>query len=107
MTTSDRPLRIAFLMDPLEGIDIAADTSFVMMLEAQQRGIDGALIQLHQVLRHLLDAARQTVAVKRAHRLERLEDQQIEGPVKQVRSRSRHNLSLSVSRLPEGIPTFP
>ena len=33
-----QPLTFAFVMDPLEGIDIAADTSFVLMLEAQQRG---------------------------------------------------------------------
>ncbi len=33
-----RPLTFAFVMDPLEGVDIAADTTFVMMLEAQQRG---------------------------------------------------------------------
>ncbi|MBW2267088.1 MAG: glutathione synthase [Deltaproteobacteria bacterium] len=36
------PLTFAFVMDPLEGIDIDADTTFVLMLEAQQRG--------HQVL---------------------------------------------------------
>lgn len=28
----------AFVMDPLEGVDIAADTTFVLMLEAQRRG---------------------------------------------------------------------
>jgi glutathione synthase len=28
----------AFVMDPIESIDIAADTTFVLMLEAQQRG---------------------------------------------------------------------
>ena len=32
------PLTFAFVMDPLEGVDIAADTTFVLMLEAQQRG---------------------------------------------------------------------
>ena len=31
-------LTIAFVMDPLESIDIEADTTFVLMLEAQQRG---------------------------------------------------------------------
>jgi len=36
MTT--RHLSMAFLMDPIESIDIAGDTSFVMMLEAQRRG---------------------------------------------------------------------
>ncbi len=33
-----RTLRIGFLMDPLPGIDIAKDTTFVLMLEAQRRG---------------------------------------------------------------------
>ncbi len=33
-----RPLKIAFVMDPLESIDIRADTTFVLMLEAQRRG---------------------------------------------------------------------
>jgi len=33
-----KPLAMAFVMDPLAGIDIAADTTFVLMLEAQSRG---------------------------------------------------------------------
>ena len=32
------PLSIAFVMDPIESIDIRADTTFVLMLEAQRRG---------------------------------------------------------------------
>jgi glutathione synthase len=36
MPTSRRTM--AFVMDPLEAIDIAADTTFVLMLEAQRRG---------------------------------------------------------------------
>ena len=35
---ANRPLTIAFVMDPLDSIDIAADTTFVLMLEAQRRG---------------------------------------------------------------------
>jgi glutathione synthase len=35
--TSER-LRMAFVMDPIESIDIAADTTFAFMLEAQRRG---------------------------------------------------------------------
>jgi glutathione synthase len=35
---SDRPLRMAFVMDPLESIDIEKDTTFALMLEAQRRG---------------------------------------------------------------------
>jgi len=33
-----RKLAMAFVMDPIAGIDIAADTTFVLMLEALQRG---------------------------------------------------------------------
>ncbi|MCP5069383.1 MAG: glutathione synthase [bacterium] len=35
---SIRPLRMAFVMDPLESIDIEGDTTFVLMLAAQERG---------------------------------------------------------------------
>jgi glutathione synthase len=33
-------LRIAFVMDPVEAVDIAADTTFVLMLESQRRGYE-------------------------------------------------------------------
>ena len=32
------PLTLAFVMDPIESIDIDADSTFVLMLEAQDRG---------------------------------------------------------------------
>ena len=32
------PLKIGVVMDPIEKIDIDKDTTFVLMLEAQQRG---------------------------------------------------------------------
>lgn len=32
------PRTMAFVMDPVDGVDIGADTTFVLMLEAQQRG---------------------------------------------------------------------
>jgi len=35
---SNSSLSLAFVMDPLESIDIEADTTFVLMLEAQNRG---------------------------------------------------------------------
>jgi len=35
---STAPLSIVFVMDPIESIDIRADTTFVLMLEAQRRG---------------------------------------------------------------------
>ena len=33
-----RPLRLAFVMDPIESVQIATDTTFALMLEAQARG---------------------------------------------------------------------
>jgi glutathione synthase len=38
--TADRfmPLRIACQMDPIEHIDIAGDSTFALLLEAQRRG---------------------------------------------------------------------
>jgi len=36
MTT--RPLTMAFVMDPIQAVDVEADTTFVLMLEAQKRG---------------------------------------------------------------------
>lgn len=35
---STQSLTFAFVMDPIEGMDIEADTTFVLMLEAQRRG---------------------------------------------------------------------
>ncbi|HEX6866267.1 MAG TPA: glutathione synthase, partial [Caulobacteraceae bacterium] len=32
------PLKVAVQMDPVEGINIATDTTFMMMMEAQSRG---------------------------------------------------------------------
>jgi hypothetical protein len=48
------------------------------MLQAQQGGIDGSLIELQQVFAHLLDPARNAVAVQRPHRFQRLQHHQIE-----------------------------
>jgi glutathione synthase len=64
---SRRHLSFGFVMDPVESIDIRADTTFVLMLEAQQRG--------HRV--HYLDPADlgvsdgRAVARARAARLKR------------------------------------
>ncbi len=35
---SDKCLTLAFVMDPIDAVDINADTTFVLMLEAQRRG---------------------------------------------------------------------
>jgi len=61
MTT--RKAAIAFVMDPIEKVDIGADTSFALMLEAQRRG--------HRVYYAApedlgIDAGRVTVRVQRA-----------------------------------------
>ena len=42
------PLRVAVQMDPLEGINIAGDSTFALMLGAQQRG--------HRLFHYLADA---------------------------------------------------
>lgn len=36
--SSPTPRRLVFVMDPLESVDIAADTTFALMLEAERRG---------------------------------------------------------------------
>jgi len=38
----DRRRVLVFVMDPIESVDIDADTTFVLMLEAQRRGHDSA-----------------------------------------------------------------
>jgi len=35
---SPKRLHLAFVMDPIESVDIEADTTFALMLEAQRRG---------------------------------------------------------------------
>jgi hypothetical protein len=47
------------------------------MLEAVERGIQRALLNLQLVARHLLDAQQHPVAVRRIER-DRLEDQKVE-----------------------------
>ena len=37
-STTGRALRLLFVMDPIDAIDIDADTTFALMLEAQRRG---------------------------------------------------------------------
>src|SRR5437773_5644759 len=67
-----------------------------LLLEPEERGIDGALIERQDAARHLLDAARDAVAVLRTHGLQRLEHHQIERAVGNVsRSRSGHGLLVS------------
>jgi glutathione synthase len=41
-----KPLKIGVVMDPIEKIDIDKDTTFVLMLEAQQRGHEIYFMQI-------------------------------------------------------------
>lgn len=43
------PLRFLFVMDPIEGVDIDADSTFVLMLEAQRRGHEVLYAQLRDL----------------------------------------------------------
>ena len=53
------------------------------MLEAIQRGIERALLDLQAVLRDLLDAEQDAVAVQRPQR-DGLEDEEVEGALQQL-----------------------
>ena len=54
-----------------------------LLLEAHQGRIDRALAEAHDALGHLLDAPGDAVAVQRPQGVERLEDQQVQGAVRQ------------------------
>ena len=54
------------------------------LLQAEQRGVDRALIELQDVLADLLDAPGDAVAVQRPHRVERLQHHQIERALQDV-----------------------
>src|SRR5580698_1758860 len=64
------------------------------LFKAQKRGVKRALIQLEQILRDLLDAHGDSVAVLRAHRVERFEDDQIQRALQNFSRRWRHRLTL-------------
>lgn len=40
MSKESAPQRMAFVMDPIESVDIEADTTFALMLEAERRGVE-------------------------------------------------------------------
>ena len=42
-------IRIAFIMDPIQNVQIDKDTTFVFMLEAQKRGHEVAYIEMHDL----------------------------------------------------------
>lgn len=61
-----RQLKVAIQMDPIESINIDADSTFALMLEAQKRGHT----LWHYEVRHM--ALREGVKRQGAHREERL-----------------------------------
>ncbi len=60
------------------------------LLEADEGGIDGALVEEDLVAAGLLDAASDAVAVLRAHGDKGLEDHEIEGSLEEVELRLSH-----------------
>jgi hypothetical protein len=61
-----------------------------LVLEAVQGWVKGSLVDLEDVVRDLLDAHGDTPPVHRLTDVERLQDEELEGPLQQVRSTSRH-----------------
>src|SRR6516225_7766590 len=55
------------------------------LLEAYERRIDRALIEVQQVVRHLLDPPGDAVPVRRAEGVERLQHHDIERPLQHIR----------------------
>lgn len=49
MSTSASAMRSLFVMDPIEAVDIEKDTTFVLMLEAQRRGHEVLVCQIHDL----------------------------------------------------------
>ena len=60
------------------------------LLQADERRIDRALAQSHQALRHLLDSPCEAVAVHRPHRVQGLQDQKVQGAMRDVSFMCRH-----------------
>jgi hypothetical protein len=61
------------------GAPVASDPAF--LFEAEECGVDGALVERERARRRLLDAPGDAIAVQRAHRREGLEDHQVQGAV--------------------------
>ena len=55
------------------------------LLEADERGVDGALIEQDLVAAGLLDAAGDAVAVERSHGFEGLQHHHVEGALKEIK----------------------
>jgi hypothetical protein len=56
------------------------------MQEAHERGIHRSFIQLQGVFTHLFQPPRDAIAVQRPHRVERLQDHQVQGPLQDLRA---------------------
>src|SRR5580765_3889283 len=68
------------------------------MCELQERGVQRALVDRELLAADLLDAPRDRVAMQGAHRVQRLEDHEIERAVEDVRP-DRHVLGAYCSQL--------
>ena len=55
-----------------------------LLLEFEQSGVERAVVQLQQIAAGLLDAARQAVAVLRAHGVESAQDHETEGSLPDI-----------------------
>src|SRR5262249_60114053 len=69
-----------------------------LLLEAEERGVDGALIERQDAAGHLFDSAGDAVAVQRAQRPQRLQHEEIESAIWHVGERG-HVESLQESLL--------
>src|SRR2546427_2498621 len=69
-----------------------------LLLEAEQRWIDGALIEREHAARRLLDPPRDAVAVLRTHDLQRLQHHEVERPGREF-GRERHVDGLQERRI--------
>src|SRR5262245_21179945 len=65
-----------------------------LLFEANERGIQRALIEHQRMLRHLLEPRRQPVGMLRPHRRQRAQDDEIEGALQQLNAFSHDTLHL-------------
>src|SRR5690606_33373558 len=54
-----------------------------LLLQADESGVEGPLVEGERMIRHLLEPRRQRVGVQRAHGVECAQDDQVEGSLQQ------------------------
>jgi hypothetical protein len=62
-----------------------SDSNPALLLQSQQRRVHGAFIQLEHIATHLLEAPRDAEAVQRSHRVQRLQDHEVQRPLQYFR----------------------